>query len=273
MDMVQSRPITVVIPLVEAHDHHLADLFQTLAAEAALIREVVVARSLLSRQLATEYSSWAHSLGHEHQLQVRVVATGRRATAGENRNRGWAEATTKYVAFMDADDLYVSGRLGAMLSVADGFESNLVLHDFWASEATWHESPRDEWGLVDVVHTDDLFAATFPAGRDRGSEGLVPGDTNIIVPSVNGASSTVHHGHTLVRTSVIDAVRFGRRYPGEDGQFCRDVLWNLGKVDYIPARLSIYRSELTAESHTGLWAKSVRRLRSVPELGINAFRG
>jgi len=273
MEVSQRRPITVVIPLVAAHDHHLAGLFQTLSDEAELIQEVVVARSSLSRQQATQYSRWVHSLGKGNQLQVRVVATGRRATAGENRNRGWAEVTTQYVAFMDADDLYVSGRLGAMLAVADGFESNLVLHDFWTSQATWNESPKDEWGLVDVVHTGDLFAATFPSGRDRGSEGLVPGDTNIIVPHGSGASSAVHHGHTLVRTSVIDAVQFGRRYPGEDGQFCRDVLWYLGKVDYIPARLSVYRSELTAELNTGLWAKAVRRLRAVPELGINAFRG
>lgn len=255
--------MTVVVPLVKAHDHHIPELLRTLAFETDVIEAVVIARSSLKLGRVESYSQWLLGLGSRVGVNVRLESSPKQATAGENRNRGWSAASSEFVAFVDADDLYVSGRLGMMLSVATTFNSNLVLHDFWNSEDEWRSSPADDWSMEDVLHTEQLFSATFPNGRDRDREGITPGDTNVSIPPSNGRSHAATQGHTLVRTSISQLVSFGSRYPGEDGQFCRDVLWEMGRVEFIPSRLSVYRASLSAETRMGYGRRALRKLRRI----------
>lgn len=266
------KPVTAVVPLVAAHDRYLPELLTRLEAESLLLQEVIVARSGQPTLSSQAVGGGLRDAVDATSFPVRLLPTRRRQTAGENRNRGAAEAKTPFIAFMDADDLYAPKRLGIMLSVALKHESNLVLHDFGGTEAelsVLHEEPLE--GLS-VIGTDELYDATFAAGRNRKLEGSTPGDTNLYLPAPLAKHHGIHHGHTLVRTSVFDRVAFSRIYPGEDGQFCRDVLWELGNVNYIPERLSAYRPLLSAETQSTNVDKVTRRVRAIRDQGWRALR-
>ena len=266
------RPVTVVVPLVPQHDVFVPSLLQSLTRDRDLIRKVVLARSSVNRSQIDALREWTGELSKEHSIPVDLLPDRARRTAGANRNRGWCSSNSEYTAFLDADDSYAEGRLGCLVDVAEAFGSNLVLHDFWYSRESECDVVLDSWSLDDVIHTDSIFSATFPNGRNRSSEGTIPGDTNILIPQESDRPLQVGHGYAFVRTKIRSQVQFGLRYPGEDGQFCRDVLWSLGRVDYIPARLATYRRELTAERQADYRDKLTRRLRSVRDIGWSALK-
>jgi len=240
-----AKPITLVIPLVPKHDQYLPDLLSGLGADRVLIDKVVLARSELPSWKRRAFSRWADDLAQKIGVRVETSSTSKRCTAGINRNRGWQISNSMYTAFVDADDSYSASRLHLLLNVAEEFNSNLVLHDYWLPHELQESAAPDIWGMDEVVQDDVLLEATFPVGRDRHSEGRNPGDTNINVPPMT-REQRVAHGHTLVRTDIYPAIRFGPIYPGEDGQFCRDVLWFLGRVSYVPARLAVYNYRRSA---------------------------
>lgn len=265
------RRVTVVIPVVETHDRYIPEVLESISSDRDVIDSVVLARSGLPDERVGTYQRFADQLSLRSGIPLDVASTRRRMTAGLNRNRGWALSKSPYTAFIDADDLYVPRRLTKMLSVADKFSSNLVLHDYWGTTGPVANGQEEDWAMSDVISSEQLMKATFPHGRNRRAEGSVPGDTNIIIPDWVGENRTAHPGHVLVRTDIRERVVFGPRYPGEDGQFCRDVLWDLGSVHYIPARLSIYRRELSAERESTILDKIHRRVHATRDLGLRAL--
>ena len=267
-----AEPITVVIPLVRAHDLCIAELLASLVNEADLIHEVLICRSGLPTSDQATFRSLLASTSAAVPFPIKALPTRKRQTAGENRNRGAAAAKTSFIAFMDADDVYVPGRLRLLVNVALSHNSNLVVHDFCSDNASLPACFDISSDSPEIVSSDALYKATFPVGRHRALEGSVPGDTNLALPPSLQSEHSIVHGHTFVRSRVFDSVRFSRIYPGEDGQFCRDVLWELGGVNYIPAKLSTYRSSLSAESHSTVRDKAVRRLRATKDLGWRALR-
>jgi hypothetical protein len=230
----------VVVPLAPAHDQHLPGLIEQLAHESSSIERILICRSsdnLKSHSLLWELIDF---LGNHHQLRIELMLTRPHQSAGRNRNAGWKAADAEFTAFVDADDIYASGRLNSMLNVATEYKSDLVVHDFLVPNESLFVFPEDKWEFEDLIHSEALSLATFPYGRDRTCEGSSPGDTNIQIPPNHKNRQGVHHGHMMVRTDLRNSYQFGDLYPGEDGQLCRDILWGRGRVVFIPARLSAY---------------------------------
>ena len=264
--------ITLVLPLVAQHDQYVSDVLKRLGDDTSYVSQVVLARSGLSKRDLETYLRWASELSVDSGLKVTVSALSRHATAGENRNRGWGYSTSRFTAFVDADDTYMPGRLGLLLQVAEQFDASMVLHDHFYSDEAPYPFALSDFDPNSVVGPSELMAATFPGGRRRHLEGRIPGDTNIELPPGTEGLGRVGHGYAFVKTSLRDEIQYGLRYPGEDGQFCRDVLWNVGGVYYLPTPLATYRRELSAEYGASLRDKLSRRVRAIPELGLEALR-
>ncbi len=263
------QSITVVVPLVPAHDHFLPNLIGQLSSERDVIAKVVLARSSARSRNMRELFGTVRRLEADYGVRINVLATHRQQLAGQNRNRGWHNVQTPFTAFLDADDEYAQDRLSTLMQVAESENSDLVLHDFMLKERETDVLPMATWSTQDLIRTEYLYEATFAEGRDRAREGRTPGDTNVRVPQEGAKVRRVHHGHVLVRTEMRKTYAFSNLYPGEDGQFCRDILWGGGRVVYVPAQLSAYRPHMSAETSAGLTlrirrriAKDYRRLRS-----------
>ena len=265
------RPVSVVVPLVPAHDRYLESLVEQLKSDAEVIDKVVLARSSARSGHVSVLANMAEELSNTHGMTIELLPTSRARLAGQNRNRGWERVTSPYTAFLDADDRYAPYRLQRLLEVAEDRASDLVLHDFITGIDDSIGFPDASWTGKDLIGTESLYLATFPEGRQRWKEGSVPGDTNVVVPFDASTPRGVHHGHIFVKTSLRREFSFGSLYPGEDGQFCRDVLWSKRSVTYVPARLSIYRSQLSAESESDFFRRRRRDLSSLARrLGVNA---
>ena len=252
--------VTVVVPLVPAHDRFVPQLIAQLVQQREPIERVILARSSARSRNMEPLMKSVSALRAKHDIQIEVSATRRQQLAGQNRNRGWDQVGTTFTAFLDADDEYSENRLAHLVEVALSEESDLVLHDFLLKDSDSDSLLDDTFCLGDLLRTPELFDATFPDGRNRSREGKQPGDTNINIPPNATKHQTVHHGHVLVRTSLRQDFRYGNLYPGEDGQFCRDVLWAKRQVTYVPAKLSAYRPGLSAEASASVALRTRRKL-------------
>lgn len=270
--MGSHKSVTVVVPLVPAHDKFVPNLIEQLSQERDVIASVVLSRSSARNRNVRMLLDEVASLQSDHGIEIEVIATHRQQLAGQNRNRGWFRVRTPFTAFLDADDEYAQDRLARLLEVAESEASDLVIHDFMLKTVETDKIPKTSWTTQDLVRSDALYEATFAQGRNRQKEGQTPGDTNVIVPPNSTQYTSVHHGHILVRTDLRRTFRYSTLYPGEDGQFCRDVLWGGGTVTYIPARLSAYRPNLSAEMDSGALLRAKRRLRKSSRHILSQFK-
>jgi len=258
--MQSERYVTIVIPLVPSHDRFLQELIPQLSGERHVIAKVILARSSARKRELPHLLRIVRSLQADYGLDIEVLATHRLQLAGQNRNRGWHHVSTPFTAFLDADDEYAEDRISRLVEVARDDQSDLVIHDYLLKETQTDTLPLATWKTEDLIQTDALYAATFPRGRDRTREGSIPGDTNIHVPQTSSHQWNVCHGHILVRTELRRTYQYTNLYPGEDGQFCRDLLWGGRRVTYVPARLSAYRPNLSAETQAGYALRVGRKL-------------
>jgi hypothetical protein len=235
-------PFSLVLPLHPRHDRFVSKFLRGLTHESALVRELVIARSETSSSRGQAFEKAVtrelRNLGLSFDLSF-VFSRGR-MTAGQNRNAAIAVASSEFVVMSDADDEYSPHRLRTLAEHIHQTEPDLVLHHYFLSseaEGFTYIPP----GEITCLNEGQLFAATFPEGyRNRIEEGTFPGDTNICLPGELKSLLRVHHGHIAVRKTIADNVSFGTLTSGEDGQYCRDVLWNGYKVLYLGHALSRY---------------------------------
>jgi len=224
--------MTVVVPLAPSHVNFLPGLFEQLTPDAGVIDRVIVCRSQLKKRQQREFLHFLRGLANRAGLKVSLSADDGMQLAGENRNKGLQLADTEYTAFLDADDHYMPQRLTRITQTLRSSASDLLLHDFLLEPTYPPTFSAPVWTNSDFVVADRLFQSTFPYGRQRNSEGTSPGDTNIQLPDTH-AGHQVAHGHMTIRTELRRSFAFGTLHPGEDGQFCRDLLWAGKAVVYI----------------------------------------
>jgi glycosyltransferase involved in cell wall biosynthesis len=224
---------SVVIPLVPAHIKYLENLIQSLASAQLPPDQIIIAASSIT------YSSneFLHQLVSKFKIYTKITSSESHFTAGINRNRGWDLAETDYVSFCDADDTYSWDRISILEEIASVHSADLILHNYT------YLKPRQLLDLLprtnEFITSEDLYKATFSNGhRDISLETGVLGDTNIVLPKFSKSHWRIHHGHASVKRNL--NFRYGAKIRGEDGEFCRDILFSKKNVVYTPNRLSNY---------------------------------
>ena len=227
------QSFSVVIPIVPAHAHYLDYLIQSLANAKLPPDQIIIAASSQTRKSI----SYLHELVSRFKVFIQITSSEYNCTAGMNRNRGWELAKTDYVTFCDADDTYAWDRISMLEEIASANYPDLILHNYAYLKPTQYLNflPRTN----ELIRTEELYAATFPNGkRDISLELGVSGDTNVILPKSSNARWKIHHGHASVKCNLY--FRYGTKIRGEDGEFCRDILFAQKNVVYTPNKLSNY---------------------------------
>lgn len=106
-------------------------------------------------------------------LDVRVIRHSTRLGAAAARNTGWRASTTEWIAFLDADDVWLPGKLDAQVSYLEAFPDCKFLY------ADMVRFDRFTSRIVGLW-SDDLKPVTGKAWRQLLVENVIPCCTVII---------------------------------------------------------------------------------------------
>jgi glycosyltransferase involved in cell wall biosynthesis len=226
--------VSVVIPCYPPHFHHLPTLLERLKNQTLQPSEVIISASEMT---AGQADTLSEQLNGILTCPLSITSVVEPQPPGLNRNRGGDLATSTYVAFLDADDIYHPQKLELGVLLLDRTGADILVHGFY-SRGT-HLTVLDQIIDVDkitITSTDTILHQTFgnPPTRIGGERGHL-GDTNII------SGYDIHHGMPCIRRELLNIVRYTSMRYGEDGMFLRDTLFNHRKqVIAIPEKLMIY---------------------------------
>jgi glycosyltransferase involved in cell wall biosynthesis len=213
---------TVVIPLIPQHDFEIKRILRLLAKEQHLIKEVIICRSetkISEASIKRRYAKYANSVGFDREINVNCVSSI--ARDGTNRNRGWQTATTEYVAFMDADDLYAEMRLTKLIEAFKSTRADGILHSYSSSVL-----PRE------FCDTPEIATRTISVKKNEIG-------VDCLVDSL-GNELKVHFAHITVRNQVKDSLMFTDRFPGADWEFATQLVSQGFNVQYLNQELSAW---------------------------------
>ena len=223
MTLHLNNPIfTVVIPLIPQHDFEIKRILKLLADEQHLIEKVIICRSETKgsvSKIRKRYLKYAKSVGFNKEIIVNSVKHV--ARDGTNRNRGWKLASTKYVAFMDADDLYSNTRLSTLLNFFDLTGADALLHNY------------NSLSLSNEIN-NEMTCHNIKIAVEKNKEG-----TDYLVDTFGNALK-VHFAHVTVRNEIRDILMFTDRFPGADWEFATQLVSRGLNVQYLTQELSAW---------------------------------
>jgi len=218
-----NNPIfTVVVPLIPQHDFEIKRILKLLANEQHLIEKVIICRSETKGSVSKvkkRYLKYAKSVGFKKEINVDIVKHV--ARDGTNRNRGWKLASTKYVAFMDADDLYSNTRLSTLLNFFDSTDADALLHNYSSLSLSTEIHNELRCQNMKIVVAKD----------DKGTDYLV---------DILGNEVKVHFAHITVRNDIKDILMFTDKFPGADWEFATQLVSQGLNVQYLTQELSAW---------------------------------
>jgi len=232
--IVATFSLDIVIPIIPVHHKYLSRLLRNIESASVLPNNVIISASSQTRNSL----QFLKSITKFSPLRIKIIDTENQHTAGSNRNRGWEFCESEYISFCDADDSYSKKRNEVLRDIADKFSPDLILHNYSNLKPQFY---IDHLARSEIFITEEiLYRSTFPnKSRNKSLETGVAGDTNICLPVGSKKSWNIHHGHATMKRSITE--RFGvMPSRGEDGQMCRDILFNGKRVVYTPNKLSNY---------------------------------
>ena len=179
--------------------------------------------------------------------EVKLTTQNLRTFSGAARNRGWRLATSEWVVFLDADDTYVINMLKIIKNAIDICgDANLILHGYqYNNKKFFLKKFESDFVKIDqIVGPAEILQSTLEYMKNQNTLNNV--SSNIAIPFNSFGITEVHHGHATVRNSIYDEIKYKEIQKAEDGLFCRDVLFSLGGVYFIPAKLSIYNDRFSS---------------------------
>lgn len=223
---IHKSGVAAIIPIIPDHLSFLPRLLKNLHCSSLPFDEVIVVASgfdfIKSRKLETIATK---SKNHKLKIVNTVLAP-----AGTNRNLGALEATSRFIAFLDADDLYRKDRLEILLEILKSENATAVVHDY----------VRFRLPIVGYVA---LFLASV-ADRLFIKKRL----TSVLSITERSALSTnivdsgrLHHAHVLVDKEMLGAIAFSDTTDrNEDAIFLRAIQDCGGQVFACRSKLSAY---------------------------------
>jgi glycosyltransferase involved in cell wall biosynthesis len=124
---------------------------------------------------------WAQA--HADRVRHLQHPDGRNRGLSASRNLGWQHARGRYVAFLDADDIWLPHKLARQVSILDRHPEVAMVYsrdEFWYS---WEAEPQSRHDFVPELGVPDgqaLFGPRLLASFIKGSAS-VPCPTNILV--------------------------------------------------------------------------------------------
>lgn len=225
--------IDIVIPIIPAHHTYLPRLFRELRCSTVLPEKLIIAAS----SQTTSSTKYLAKITTGLPFDTEILATSKPLPAGANRNRGLKKSESDYVTFCDADDSYSNIRLEFLLQIAKEYDPDLILHNYSRLKPRFYLHILPPKNIL--ITQTDIYKSTFPNGlRNLEQETGIKGNTNLILPPGTKNNWRIHHGHATVKRTI--DLEYGVRAFGEDGQFCRDILFSGKKVYYTPNKLSNY---------------------------------
>lgn len=166
MPMIGSsvNKFSVVIPLIPQHDREVGRIFSELQSSNNFLEEIIICRSeslFGQNRTKARMKKLATKNGINSDI-LRFSFVTSKATAGENRNRGWKLASGFYVAFIDADDSYVNNRLELIHGVLMNSVAKAVVHNFGNSS---HNETQATKELVESTQVKIDKHGNFIAGK------------------------------------------------------------------------------------------------------------
>lgn len=220
--------MAAIVPMVSSHLRYLPRLLKNLGASTLPFDEIVIVASGFRD---AELMKLENELARNKNQGIRLVKTVL-SPAGTNRNAGWNEVAARYIAFVDADDLYRKDRIEILLDVLKSENAAAVVHDY-------------------VRFRNSLFANTalvYSRVLEMTLRRLEVSAQKVATDERNTKNSNVsikrklHHAHVLVdRMRIDDVVRFSDTSArNEDALFLRAIQDAGGDIYFCNAKLSAY---------------------------------
>ncbi len=207
---------SVVIPLIPQHDRELGGIFFQLNGSREILEEIIICRSesLFSQnQSMARITRLAEKNGISPKFLKFSFVSGK-ATAGENRNRGWNLASGSHVAFLDADDSYAKNRLEVIRDTLEKSDAKAVVHKFGNHSQKVREGRKESLSFDYIQsNADGIF-------------------------TVRKSQVSFHCAHLTLETSLRSDYQYSDIFPGEDLELVSRMINNGVRVFYIDHELS-----------------------------------
>jgi hypothetical protein len=222
---LEENKFTIVIPLIPQHDFEIKRILRVLVNEQHLIKELIICRSETrgsGRASEKRYNRAAYDVGFVKEIKVDWIRDV--ARDGTNRNRGWSKATTEYVAFLDADDLYSKSRLSIILENFNSTGADAIVHNYNSTGSITSD--------FETLSPDQSKNCKVILGNK--------GDTGEYLADLDGNELKVHFAHMSVRNEIKSKLMYTDRFPGADWEFAIALVERGYEMRYISAELSAW---------------------------------
>ncbi len=221
--------VSIVIPIYPPHFHLLPSLINQIEKQTEKPDEIIIAASETTTKTIYEYLS---NINITILRIIKVITSDNKQFAGINRNMGIKKAIGDIIIFMDADDIYHKRKIEISKKLYEKHNYDLLIHSYGNKNQNIDNITIND--NYNILTTDEIYMNTFKNGRNINEETGYQGNTNL------WANFPIHHG-------VITISKKMRKYEytdlrmGEDGKFCRDILYDKNKVIMVNLKLMSYQ--------------------------------
>ena len=223
---------SVVIPCYYGHVKCLPEVLDCCVHQTVLPDEVIIALSEVEHvppeQLSDiEQGNWP--------FHLKIIKNSGRLSPGENRNIGAEHAVGDIIVFQDADDLPHLQRVEIAKHFFETYDIVHLIH-CWIPQKEWFSTGVS----FEEYRKEDIAFQRVKSYEEKHISRLVKRYEQANPPWY------LHNGNICISRRVIEEVKYGTGFLGEDVDFNRRVCRHFQRSIVIKANLVIYRNLLSS---------------------------